>query len=160
MAVIIVLLGVVCGYLLFQNSEIKARNEEVNQLANTYKRQISSLENKLSFYEDKAAWYDEIVRELKGENLGYAASNFHTDSGVYVVSKYNVSEKIKLTAHWSNWGYVNVDYSSNAARVIFDKNTWTTSTTMTIDPNKEGVTVVTFSNTADSKTFKVLIIVT
>lgn len=157
---IIVLLVAVCGYLLFQNSEIQSKNDELNRLTNTYKGQISSLEKKVSNLEDKAEWYDEIVDELEGANLGYAASNFKTDSAVFVVSKYNLSEKIKLTAHWNPGGSVSVNYSSSAARVSFDKDSWSTSTTLTIKPKEVGATVVTFSNDVDSKTFKVLIVVT
>ena len=157
---VIVFLGVICGYLLFRNSEIQSENEQLNRLTNTYKGQISSLEKKVSKLEDKAEWYDEIVDELKGANLGYAASNFKTDSAVYIVSRYSLSEKIKLTAHWNSGGYVSVDYSSSAARVSFDKDSWSTSTNLTIVPREEGATVLTFSNDVDSKIFKVLIIVT
>lgn len=157
---IIVFLGALCGYLLFRNSEIQSENEQLNRLTDTYKSEITSLEKRVSKLEDKAEWYDEIVDELKGANLGYAASNFKTDSAVYIVSKYSLSEKIKLTAHWNPGGYVSVDYSGSSARISFDKDSWSTSTNLTIEPRKEGATVLTFSNDVDSKSFKVLIIVT
>lgn len=75
----------------------------------------------------------------------------------------NINErnrKFTLTANWSTGGTVSVGYSGKAAAVFFDNDSWTTSTEMTIFPLQEGVTAVTFINDVDSKTFKVLIIVT
>ena len=109
--------------------------------------------------QDKVSFYDEIVVGMESGNAGYAASNFFARDSVIVVSKSDTSRKITLTANWSNGGTVYVNYSSDAAWVTFDDDEWYTSTKMTVHPRHEGVTVVTFSNSVDTKTFKVLIIV-
>ena len=77
-----------------------------------------------------------------------------------MVDKSETNRKFTLTANWTNGGTVSVDYSGLSAFVSFDNDSWTTSTKMTIEPWREGVTAVTFSNNVDSKTFKVIIIVT
>lgn len=50
--------------------------------------------------------------------------------------------------------------TNQKAFIEFDEETWYSTTTLTVDPSYEGVTVATFSNTENSQTFKVLIIVT
>ncbi len=123
-------------------------------------KNIAKLQKSSETYEEKAKDFDEICRELQTGNLGYASSNFHVDESVIVVSKSQKNRKFTLTANWTNGGTVELDYSGFCAMVDFDKNSWTTSTQMTITPYFEGVTTVTFSNDVDSRTFKVIIIVT
>ena len=130
-------------------NKISSQETTINQ----QKRQISDLKVKKEYF-------DEIVSEMRYGNAGYAASNFCASDSVIVVDKNDTSCKFTLTANWSYGGTVSVDYSSSAAWVSFDNNTWSKSTTMTVHPLWEGITVVTFSNDVDSKTFKVLIIVT
>ena len=156
--------------LVTANNTIDANNRKITELQNTISSQkttissqkttISSQKTTISNLEDDSDHYNEIIRYAKNEDFGYAASNFRASTGVIVVDKDNDNTKFTLTANWSNGGTVEVDYSSSAAWVDFDKNEWTTSTTMTVIPNYEGVCVVTFSNNVDSKTFSVLIIVT
>ena len=88
------------------------------------------------------------------------AYNFKSDESVIVVRKNEKDRKFTLTANWPSYGYVDVSYSSYAATVSFDKDSWSTSTKMTVNPHSVGATVVTFSNTVNSDTFKILIIVT
>ena len=110
--------------------------------------------------EEKSGYFDTICKELSTGNIGYAASNFKASESVIVVDKNETNRKFTLTANWTNGGTVSTDYSGYSAWVNFDNDSWTTSTKMTIEPWQEGVTAVTFSNDVDSKTFKILIIVT
>ncbi len=130
-------------------TKIASQETTINQ----QKKQISDLKVKKDYF-------DEIVSKMRYGNAGYAASNFCASDSVIIVDKNDTSCKFTLTANWANGGTVSVDYSSGAARVSFDNNSWSKSTSMTVHPYREGVTVVTFSNNVDSKTFKVLIIVT
>ncbi len=127
---------------------------------NKQSKNIAKLQKNSETYEEKAEDFDKICRELQTGNLGYASSNFHVDESVIVVSKSQKNRKFTLTANWTNGGTVDLDYSGLCAEVDFDKNSWTTSTQMTITPYYEGVTAVTFSNDVDSRTFKMIIIVT
>ena len=113
-----------------------------------------SLDNKI-----KAGHFTDIVNGTRYGNIGYAASNFFASDSVIVVSKGEFNKKFNLTAYWSNGGSVIVSYSSDAAKVSFDNESWSKSTEMTVIPREVGVTVVTFSNNVDSKSFKILIVV-
>lgn len=156
--------------LITANNTVEANDSKISELQNTIasqkttissqKRTINSQKTKISNLEEDSESYNQIIRYAKNEDFGYAASNFRASTGVIVVDKDNDNTKFTLTANWSNGGTVEVDYSSSAAWVDFDKNEWTTSTTMTVIPNHEGVCVVTFGNDVDSKTFSLLIIVT
>ncbi|MBQ7851394.1 MAG: hypothetical protein IJ342_00730, partial [Muribaculaceae bacterium] len=131
------------------NDLMKAKNETIIE----QKTEISNLQ-------EKGRYFDDIVSGMRYGNAGYASKNFFASNSVIIVSKDDKDCKFTLTANWSNGGTVEVEYSSSAAWISFDKDEWTTSTPITVHPQSKGVTVVTFSNDVDSKTFKVLIIVT
>ena len=139
-----------------QTTKIENLEKEVS----TQKSTISSQKNKISSLEKKSDYFDKICKELSSGNIGYAASNFRASESVIIVDKNETDRKFTLTANWTNGGTVSVDYSGSAAWVDFDNESWTTSTKMSIEPWQEGVTAVTFSNDVDSRTFKVIIIVT
>lgn len=139
-----------------QTTTINQQKTEISSL----KTEISSLKTVISSLKTKSGYFDDIVSGMRYGNAGYAASNFFSNDSVIVVSKSNSSYKFTLTANWSNGGTVEVDYSSSCAYVTFDNNEWYTSTKMTVHPRSKGVTVATFSNSVNSQTFKVLIIVT
>ena len=134
--------------------------EELEKEVSTQKSTISSQKSQIADLEEKGGYFDTICKELSTGNIGYAASNFKASESVIVVDKYETNRKFTLTANWTNGGTVSTDYSGYSAWVNFDNDSWTTSTKMTIEPWQEGVTAVTFSNDVDSKTFKILIIVT
>lgn len=158
----------VLQFMASQNAkrEVAELEQKVVTQETTIKQQKATIHTqsdeirKSNAYQKKSEMFDQICAELSSGNLGYSSSNFHVDESVIVVSKTQKNRKFTLTANWTAGGIVEVDYSSFCALVDFDKNSWTTSTTMTITPYYTGVTAVTFSNSIDSKTFKVLIIVT
>lgn len=146
-----------------QTSAISLKESKISELESKASAQASTINTqmkKIAELEDKAGYYDDICSLMSYGNIGYAASNFKASESVIILRKTDVNRKFKLTANWSNGGNVSISYSSIAAMVSFDNDSWYTSTTMSIDPLIEGVTVVTFSNDVDSNTFKVLIIVT
>ena len=146
-----------------QETEITNLEKKVSALNNTISTQkstISTQKSTIKSLEGKAGYFDDICKELSFGNIGYAASNFKASESIILVDKSETNRKFTLTANWTNGGTVSVDYSGLSAFVSFDNDSWTTSTKMTIEPWREGVTAVTFSNNVDSKTFKVIIIVT
>ena len=146
-----------------QTTQIEKLEKEVSTQKSTISSQkstISSQKNQIAALEEKGGYFDTICKELSTGNIGYAASNFKASESVIVVDKNETNRKFTLTANWTNGGTVSTDYSGYSAWVDFDNDSWTTSTKMTIEPWSEGVTTVTFSNDVDSKTFKVIIIVT
>lgn len=142
---------------------IADRDESITSYKNKISSQTTTInqqKTEISNLKDKGSYFDDIVSDMRYGNAGYASSNFFASDSVIVVGKNDTDCKFTLTANWSNGGTVEVEYSSSAAWVSFDNDEWYTSTKMTVHPRSKGVTVVTFSNDVDSKTFKVLIIVT
>ena len=119
---------------------------------------LRTQDNTITSLRSKAKTYDLISSALKSGNIGYASSNFNCSQSIILVKRGD-SKKITLTANWRNGGTVELNYSSNAASVDFDQNSWAYSTTLSIKGNSAGVSVVTFSNNVDSKEFKIIIIV-
>lgn len=141
-------------------SELEATVEKQTNTINTQTNTINSQKKTISNLKPKATNYDDICSSLKYGNIGYAAYNFKSDESIIVVRKNERDRKFTLTANWSSGGSVGVSYSSTAATVSFDKDSWYTSTTMTVKPRSVGATVVTFTNDVNSDSFKILIIVT
>ena len=136
---------------------------KLENLTETVESQINTINwqrGKMDLLNKKNDDYDTICKELSSGTIGYASNNFRSSESIIVVDKDETDRKFTLTANWTKGGTVYPSYSGNSARVSFDTNTWTTSTKMTIEPECEGVTVVEFSNNVDSKTFKMIIIVT
>ena len=145
------------------NTIIAAQTTDIETLEDELSAQKSTNEDlrmQVAALSKKTGYYDTICRELLSGNLGYAANNFKSSESIIVVSKNQRERKFTLTANWPNGGTVTPNYAGSSAYVTFDNNSWTTSTTMTIMPQSEGVTVVTFTNDADANTFKILILVT
>ena len=141
-------------------ADLEQQIDSQNRAIEINRQSIEHHKNRASALAKKASNYDKIVSGMQFGSTGYASSNFFASDSVIVVRKNETNRKFKLTANWSNGGTVYVDYSSTAAVVSFDNDEWSTSTQMTVHPLSEGVTIVTFSNSVNSKTFKVLIIVT
>ena len=149
--------------LVTANNTIDANNRKITELQNTVSSQkttINSQKTKITKLEAIEDYYDAICQHMKNGNIGAASSDFKVDDSVIVVRKNETGRKITLTTTYDGGGSVSVDYSSYAATLEFDEDTWYSTTTLTVDPSYEGVTVATFSNTENSQTFKVLIIVT
>lgn len=145
------------------DKKIDALNDTISIQEGKIESQENSLESKekvISSFEDKVRLINEICDELSYGNVGYYSENFRASESVILVKKYETNRKFILTAYWPNGGSVKVDYSGNSAFLSFDNSSWETSTEMTIEPLKEGVTTVTFSNDINYATFKVIIIVT
>lgn len=167
------------GYLYINGKKTKAEDSQtITQLRNSivnYKdtitrknREINEQYAVIQKTSNKAAKYDQLYKEYSNfintiknaKNLGYASENFRTTESIIFVSRKEKDHKIKLYAHWSKGGMVDVSYDNQYATVSFDKNSWTTSTTLTINPHSIGISVVTFSNDADGRSFDIIIIVT
>ena len=149
--------------LVSANNTIDANNRKITELQNTVSSQkttINTQKTKITKLEAIEDYYDAICQHMKNGNIGAASSAFKVDDSVIVVRKKETGRKITLTTTYDGGGTVNVDYSSYAATLEFDEDSWYSTTTLTVDPSYEGVTVATFSNTENSQTFKVLIIVT
>lgn len=140
-------------------SNLEQQIETKDATISTQKTTISNQKNEISELENKAGYYDDICNALNSGNIGAASSNFKVSDGVIVIDK-GQTKQVTLTTSYSGDSTISVDYSGFSALVSFDEDTWYSTTTLTIDSWFEGVTVATFSNTANSQTFKMVIIVT
>ncbi|MBQ9507690.1 MAG: hypothetical protein IJR51_11085, partial [Clostridia bacterium] len=85
---------------------------------------------------------------------------FHTNESIVAINRLTLSSKITLTANYNTNVSISLNTEGNAADVNFDEDSWYGSTTtLTIKPKYRGVTIATFSNSIDSDTFSVIIIV-
>ena len=146
--------------LLIENNELKNTVSEQSETISEQKTTISKNLTKISNLQKKADSFDDICESLQYANIGTAAYNFKADESIIVVRKNETDRKFTLTAHWGSGGTVSVSYSSNAASLDFDKDSWSSTVKMTVNPRNVGATVVTFSNDVNSDKFKILIIVT
>lgn len=138
----------------------EAKVENLSKTVNSLNSALTEKEETIKSLEKKSSYFDVIVSNLRYGNIGYATSNFNASESIIVVNKHETHRKFTLTAYWNNGGTVSVQLSSQAADVSFDSDSWNDSVSMTIVPRYEGITVVTFGNDVDSKTFKVIIVVT
>lgn len=145
---------------LESSTSYEAKVENLNNTVNSLNSALTEKEETINSLEKKSSYFDVIVSNLRYGNIGYATSNFNASESIIVVNKHETHRKFTLTAYWNNGGTVSVQHSTQAAEVSFDSDSWNDSVSMTIVPRYEGITVVTFGNDVDFKTFKVIIIVT
>lgn len=140
---------------LEETVELKAGTLSVLRKQNdTYKATIDK-------YKTKAELFDDLRQALSGGNLGYASSNFRASKSVFFLTTDSDPEEFTLTTTYSGGGTVNLDASpSSVTHVVFNEDTWYSSTTLTIYPIKAGIATFTFSNTVNSQTFKIVVVVT
>lgn len=115
--------------------------------------------------QEKSAVYNEIYDEIydftKYTHIGYASPTFHTSESIIFVKEHRTNYKFNLTAYWGKKNVtINYSCSTDAADISCDKKTWEQSTLVTVIPKHKGTTVVTFTNTYNSESFKILIVVT
>lgn len=138
---------------IYLNNTLSAKKTE---LSNNAEKLLDAIGNA----EEYKGYFDTIRYTAGYGNVGYAASNFHCDTGVVVLNSFGDPLKVTLTAYWPNGGEVTTNVSNtDVAYIDFDNDEWSKSTTMTVTPLAKGVTVVEFSNTADNNTFSLIVIV-
>ncbi len=111
----------------------------------------------LNYKED----YDKILATVMRKNIGYASDNLNCNTGVVYLNVLDVTEKVRLTAYWPNGGTVKTNVIGELiVDVDIDKDSWTTSTPVTIKRQSAGVAIIEFSNSVDDDTFCLIVIST
>lgn len=158
-AVIAVLSCSALGVAYFRAQDrIEALESEIADLKASY--DIQSM--RMRTLQKKAALFD-TLEELSTSNLGYASDNFRVDRGIVFTNTSLISlrKMLTLTTNWPRGGSVSVKYGgNNIAYLDFTEDSWSTSTNISVVPISEGITTATFSNSVNSETFKVIIVVT
>lgn len=132
-----------------KDDEIKKKNDEIN-----------SVKSQLSEANKKASSYDTLISALKN-NYGYATYYFCVNQGIVVLNT-GGSKTLTLTAAFGTYASISSSTDSmNVANVIFNESSWEGDyTTITVKAgNTKGIAKISFSNSVDSSSFKVLVIV-
>lgn len=179
---ILFLLAAIClGALLLHTVQIQNQTEAQQLKLEELQAQISELENTVANQKSviadqtakistqieeharekkKADMFDLLCSGLKSGKIGTGSEDFKVSDGVVILSK-GASKKIDLVTSWDEDGGTIDFYTTNDCCTIdFTEDSWYDSTKLSIKGNSAGVTIATFFNTANSDTFKVVIIVT
>lgn len=151
------------------NAAITAQKADILKLENQLKEteEASQRSQALLLYtkseleqaQKEAYNYDLIRSFLTKSDAGYASDQFFASKSVLILSRTGEDRTFSLTTGFSG-GECSFSTSGNSARVSFTENAWSGSTTIRVSPKSAGTTYVTFSNTVNSQTFRVLILVT
>lgn len=158
---------------------MQMENNELNKTINAMEGNVAELEALIEKMEDEI-WvlendltangeeneflqdnYDKIINALSSANLGRASDKFKVDKGYVVLKKSASPINVTLTADFDGYVTVTTNRTGSAAEMSFNESTWNgDTTTLKVTPKSVGVATVKFTNSIDSQTFTVLIIVT
>ena len=145
-----------------ENNLKEAQNQvaSLNNQVNSLNYQISSLNQDIKNLQSKGSEeYNKLVSTINGLSKPY--TNFYSDRTVIVLRK-GSSTSIRITANLSGQFTISCkDYNQSVC-----KNTWGSwesnkiTAPLTINGVGKGMTTITFTNTTNSNSFQVLVIVT
>lgn len=136
-----------------QLSETEAERQRLNA-------QLVSANIKLGQTQKEAHYFDSIRSFLASSDAGYASDQFFASKSVLILSRTGGEQSFSLTTSFSSHSSISVSTTGNSADVYFTEDSWYDRTTIRVTPKTTGATYVTFSNSVNSQTFRVLIIVT
>ncbi len=167
LSISVAVLCVMSIYLLLNNSSLKNQvsrlEANISLKAKTIsklEKTIDDLEDDLSLAKKKSGYYDDICSALRYGNIGASSYQFKSNESVIIVRKNEINRFFTLTTAFGYHVTVNLKCSSNVADVHFEKSEWYSTVNVIIEPLREGICVVTFSNNQNAESFKVIIIVT
>ena len=103
--------------------------------------------------------FDLIRSFVTKSDAGYASDQFYASKSVLILSQTGGDQTFSLITGFSG-GQYSFDLTGNSARVSFTEDSWHDRATIRVSPKSTGATYITFSNTLNSQTFRVLVIVT
>lgn len=138
-----------------------------DQTIKNLNRTISDLEDQTEELEEaaeenayKVDIYDRIVA-AESSSFGFANTKFNTSEGIVFLRKGGAAKWLTLNAKYGYGVRVSVGYPSDAcATVSFSESDWSNSTEIKLTPVDTGVVVMTFTNSASSDSFQILVVVT
>lgn len=137
--------------------QVQDKNSAISEL----QKDLAMAENKIESLETKALYYDAISSFLLRADSGYGSSAFRASEKIIVMKQTDSRRSFTLTANYNSYVTVSTSPTTDAATVDFSQSTWYgSSTKMYVTANYPGINVVTFSNSLDSATFRVMVVVT
>ena len=108
----------------------------------------------------KDAYNFDLIRSfLTKSDAGYASDQFYASKSVLILSMTGGAQTFSLTSLFSGGKYF-YSVSGNCVSVSFPEDLWYDTTTVRVAPRTTGTSYITFSNSLNSQTFRVLVIVT
>lgn len=102
----------------------------------------------------------ETVEFLESTDAGYGSPYFYTDRKLIVMDRDDAPKPLELSISYPGSVSIYTNQDTDAAELVFEDNVWYgSSTTMYVQANHAGITVITFSNNRNFDTFRVKIIV-
>jgi len=178
---VLFLLTAICfGVLLIHTFNIQNQSKQqvdtitnlqlqIDELESTVEKQLSAIESQTANFQaertefsaarKKAEMFDLLCMDLRSGNIGWGSEDFRVSEGIILLSK-GTTKYIDLFTQGESPQTVNFYTINDCCTVDIKANSWINSTKVSITGHSVGVNVALFSNTANSDTFKVLIIVT
>lgn len=111
-------------------------------------------------YNDTSFARDVLYAVNSTENLGYATENFHTDTGILVLSKYSGAKEITMYSTYSGATFSIGNSDPNVASAVWTEESWHDNTTaIRIKPLETGVSVLTITNNKYDNEVNIIVIV-
>ena len=181
-AIIAALLLGACGYLVYDDFTLRKQltdaNTAIEKLEKTESAQKDTIQEQKTEIEKITAEKDATIAEkdaaieelkvpagyidqiLQNPVAGKNEKTFYVDDNLLVL-KMGETAKLTLYTDWENGGVTNIAFTTDAAKIDFDSTVYEGNTaTLTVTPKHVGATLATFTNTVDSSTFQVFVIVT
>lgn len=147
------------GDSVLQKTQVSNLYKQINGL----NKQITNLNNKIEAYKSyqvDSETLDEILTYLQSSNAGFASSKFKASDKIFVVDRFDTQTSFTLTCDFSGSTSIYTSNKGNSATIDFSQDKWYGATTkLFIYPKSVGTTIVTFSNSQNTQTFKILIVV-
>ena len=144
----------VLGYFTFTYyQQSKNHTQEVRELTNSNKILMNR-------YDETSVARDALQALKSYEKWGYATENFHTDTGILVLTRYSDAEEITLYSTYDGATFSMDNSDPNVASAVWTEETWyDNTTTIRVKPLKSGVSVLTITNDKYNNEVNILVIV-
>ena len=142
--------------------QLASQEKDIDELSSkitSLLQENTNLSNANNVYSTSSKAFSQISNAAQKSPVGFVSSNFYVNTGVVTVTK-GQSKTIRLVASWYSGGTVTISRDNTNASLEITDSSWSTSTTVNITGKSKGVTIATFSSTAESKSFVVIVIVT
>ena len=136
-------------------STIAQQEELISQKDNS----IAELNSQIDLLTDDLELYQTLLDFLQSSDAGYASNYFHSVRPVYVMHSYDSPATFTLTADFSSSVTISLSTSGYAADVGFVESTYYDTTPVEINPIQKGVTYITFTNSVNNLSFRVMVLV-
>lgn len=141
-----------------ENSILEDDLIQAQQLLTKAEETIAQQNQQMDAMEKELDTYHTLTYFLQQYDAGYADTTFHSVRPVYVMHVDDPPATFTLTAKL-NGGTIYYGTSGDSAIVSPTEETFYSTTPMQIDPVREGITYITFTNSKNDLSFRVMVLI-